>query len=124
MVDHSPKIPVSKKKSQKGKKKKSEGCLYNNHGRVDTHEVLCVSFQATYGKVIAAHNHYTSTDNIKIAAIMMEFLFTSWYFEPSQPLWIISGLKTNFYPSLSYSAHKSFKTNHNISTAQLKYFHI
>ena len=43
-------------------------------------------------------------------------------FEPSQPLGITSGLKTNFHPSLSYSAHKSFKTNHNISTAQFKYF--
>ena len=31
----------------------------------------------------------------------------SWYFEPSQPQSIISGLKTNFSLSPSYSAHKS-----------------
>ena len=30
-----------------------------------------------------------------------------------------SGLKTNFNPSLSYSAHKSLNTNHNIPTVQL-----
>ena len=35
----------------------------------------------------------------------------SWCFEPSQPLGIISGLKTNFTPSLSYSAHQSFNTS-------------
>ena len=40
----------------------------------------------------------------------------------SQPQGIISGLKTNSSTSLSCSAHKSFKTNRNISTAQLKYF--
>ena len=28
------------------------------------------------------------------------------YFEPSQLLWAISGLKTNLSPSLSHSAHK------------------
>ena len=43
-------------------------------------------------------------------------------FCPSQPLGIISGLKTNSYLSLSYSAHKSLDTNHNISTAQLRHF--
>ena len=46
-----------------------------------------------------------------------------WSFEPSQPRRIISGLKTNFNPSFSYSAHKSFKTNHNISTAYFKKNH-
>ena len=45
----------------------------------------------------------------------------SWCFERSQPLGITSGLKTNSSPSLSYFAHKSFKTNHNFSTAQLKF---
>ena len=39
------------------------------------------------------------------------YLFVSWCFEPSQPVGIISGLKTNSIPSLSYSAHKSFNTN-------------
>ena len=33
-------------------------------------------------------------------------------FEPSQPLRIISGLKTNFNPSLTYSAHRSLDVNH------------
>ena len=42
----------------------------------------------------------------------------SWYFEPSQPLGIISGLKTNFNPSLSYSACKSLHVNRNMSTVQ------
>ena len=46
----------------------------------------------------------------------------SWCFQCSQPLGIISRLKTMFYPSLSYSVHKTIKTNHNISTAQLEYF--
>ena len=45
----------------------------------------------------------------------------SWCFEPSQPLGITSGLKTNSKSSLRYSAHKSFKTN-NISIAQMKNF--
>ena len=36
-----------------------------------------------------------------------------------QPLGIISALKTNSNPSLSYCANKSFKSNNNISTAQL-----
>ena len=45
-----------------------------------------------------------------------------WCFKPGQPQGIISRLKTNSNPSLSYSAHKSFKTNLNISTAQFKYF--
>ena len=35
----------------------------------------------------------------------------SWCLEPSQPLWIISGLKTNPSPSLSFSAHKSDNVN-------------
>ena len=39
-----------------------------------------------------------------------------WCFEPSQPLRIISGLKTNFNPSFNYSTHKSLKVNHNFST--------
>ena len=34
-----------------------------------------------------------------------------WCFEPPQPLGIISGPKTNFNSSLSYSAHKSFNSN-------------
>ena len=37
----------------------------------------------------------------------------SWCFEPSQPLRVISGLKTNFSLSLSYFVHKSLDTNHN-----------
>ena len=40
----------------------------------------------------------------------------SWCFELSQPLKIISGLKTNFIPSVSCSAHKSF--NHIFSSLQ------
>ena len=40
----------------------------------------------------------------------------------SSSLLIISGLKTNFNPSLSYSAHKSFNTDHNISIAHFIYF--
>ena len=36
----------------------------------------------------------------------------NWCFEPSQPLGIISGQKTNSNSSLSNSAHKSFKTTH------------
>ena len=31
----------------------------------------------------------------------------SGYFEPSKPQWLISGLKTNFNLSPSYSVHKS-----------------
>ena len=46
----------------------------------------------------------------------------SWCFEPSQPLGIVSRLKTDFNPSLSYLANKSFNANHNISAAQIKYF--
>ena len=42
----------------------------------------------------------------------------SWCFEPRQPLAVTSGLNTNSNPA-SYSAHKSFNINHNISTAQL-----
>ena len=30
-------------------------------------------------------------------------------FEPSQPRMIVSGLETNFSPSLSYSAHRSLQ---------------
>ena len=41
--------------------------------------------------------------------------FVCWCLEASPPL----GLNTNSNPSLSYSAHKSFNINHNISTAQL-----
>ena len=50
------------------------------------------------------------------------YLFVSWCFEPSQPVGIISGLKTNSIPSLSYSAHQSFNTNHNVSKTQVTYF--
>ena len=39
-------------------------------------------------------------------------LLVGWCFEPSQPRRIISGLKTNFSPSPSYSAYKS--RNHQI----------
>ena len=42
-------------------------------------------------------------------------MLVSWSFEPSQPLGIISGLKTNSNPSLSHTALKSCRTNHNIS---------
>ena len=45
----------------------------------------------------------------------------SWRFEPSQTPGIISGLKTNSNPSLTYT-YKSFKTTHNISITQFKYF--
>ena len=41
----------------------------------------------------------------------------SWCFTTSQPSEIISGLKTNSNSSLSYSASKSFKTNHKFFTA-------
>ena len=46
----------------------------------------------------------------------------SWRFESDQPLRFISGLETNFNPSVSYSAYKSLNVYHNISPAQLKYF--
>lgn len=46
----------------------------------------------------------------------------SWRLGPRQPVGIISALETNSIPSLSYSAHKSLKTNHNFPTAWLKYF--
>ena len=46
-------------------------------------------------------------------------LFVSWCLEPSQTLRVTSGLNTNSNLSLSYSAHKSFDINHNISIAQL-----
>ena len=49
-------------------------------------------------------------------------ILVKWCIEPIQPLWIKSGLKTNFNPSLSYSTHKSRNVNHNIYTAQSKYF--
>ena len=50
----------------------------------------------------------------------LSFCFARWFwpdlcFGPSQPLGIISRLKTNFDPSRNYSAHKSFNTNHDIS---------
>ena len=35
---------------------------------------------------------------------------------------MISGLKTNFNPSLSYSVYKSFNNKHNIATEQFRYF--
>ena len=41
----------------------------------------------------------------------------SWCFEPSRPLGITPGLKTNFSPSLGYSAHKSLNVYHNFFTA-------
>ena len=37
----------------------------------------------------------------------------SWCVEPSQLLGIVSRLKTNFSPSLSHSAQKSFNVDHN-----------
>ena len=40
------------------------------------------------------------------------------FFEPNQPQEIISRLRTSTDPSLNYSAHTSFKANHNVSTAQ------
>ena len=48
----------------------------------------------------------------------------NWCFEPSQPIRIITGPKTNFNLSHSYSAHKSLYVSHNSSssTPQLKYF--
>ena len=46
-------------------------------------------------------------------------LFLCWCFEPSQPLGVTSGLNKNSDLSLSYSAHKSFNINHNISTVAL-----
>ena len=46
-------------------------------------------------------------------------LFVSWCLEPSQTLRVTSGLNTNSNLSLSYSAHKSFDINHNISIAKL-----
>ena len=46
-------------------------------------------------------------------------LLVSWCFEPSQPLGVTLGLNTNPNLSVSYSAHKSFNINHNISTAHL-----
>ena len=46
-------------------------------------------------------------------------LFVGWCFEPSQPLGVTSGLNRNSNLSLSFSAHESFNTNHNSSTAQL-----
>ena len=43
----------------------------------------------------------------------------SWCFELSQPLGVTLALNTNSNLSFSYSAHKSFNVNHNISTAHL-----
>ena len=47
--------------------------------------------------------HYLKVGN----AYIHEDVVVSRCFEPSQPLKIISGLKTNFNLSLVYSAHKS-----------------
>ena len=47
----------------------------------------------------------------------------SWCLEPSEPLGVTSGLNMTFNQSLSYSAHKSSKINHNTSTAQLSQTH-
>ena len=46
------------------------------------------------------------------ADISDQWWLVSWYFEPSRPQRIVSGLKTNFSLSPSYSAHKS--SNHTI----------
>ena len=48
-----------------------------------------------------------------------ENLLFSQCFEPSQPLGVTSGLNTNSNLSLTYSTHRSFNINRNISTAQL-----
>ena len=44
---------------------------------------------------------------------MEQIWLVTWYFEPSQPQKIISGLKTNFNLSPNYSTHKS--ANHKFS---------
>ena len=43
--------------------------------------------------------------------VQMTWLLASWCFQPSQPLRIISELKTIFSPSLTYSANKSLNVN-------------
>ena len=59
------------------------------------------------------------TSNIYNAERKRETELVCWCFEPSQLRGVTPGLNTNSYPSLSYSAHKSFNINHNISTTQL-----
>ena len=49
----------------------------------------------------------------KLGCIISNTKFVSWYFEPSEPQRITSGLKTNFNLSASYSAHNS--SNHKFS---------
>ena len=46
----------------------------------------------------------------------------SWCFEPSQHWGLHHGWKTNFNPSLYYSAHTSLNVNRKVSTTQSKYF--
>ena len=49
-------------------------------------------------------------------------LLVSWYFEPSQPQRIMSGLKTNFHLFPSYSVYKSLNNKFLKSQLSVKYF--
>ena len=55
----------------------------------------------------------------KISACTQHLI--SWCFEPSQHLGIISEMKTNLNPSLTFSAHKSFNIGHNIFFSRHSY---
>ena len=72
-----------------------------------------------YSKDQTWENYKTSRKVGKDRHVQRICLFVCWCFEPSQSLGAASGLNTNSNLSLSYSAHKSFNINHNISTAQL-----
>ena len=45
--------------------------------------------------------------NVSLCDVWWLDELVNWCFEPSQPLWIIAGLKTNFNTSLNYSVRKS-----------------
>ena len=66
----------------------------------------------------SASKTWTVANSVENTSSLGELV--SWCFEPSQPLGFISGLETNSNPSLSYSAHKRFKTNHNFFYSTVK----
>ena len=55
-------------------------------------------------------------------SVVCRTVVVSLCFEPSQPLEVASGLNAKSNLSLSYFAHKSFNTKHNITTAKFRYF--
>ena len=81
---------------------------------------VCMSCWAAVGWVFTVTSDTNKNLILPLPVDIVELLTR---FESSQPLGIISGLKTNFDPSLSISAHKSFNANHRISMAQVKTFH-